>query len=82
MIPTKECVYYGIDRACSKCAFYNPDMDSCGSMLTSTTSNESCSIIASSYEDRLKDYKEQRKKLLSLSKEQLVDLIIQKPSYF
>jgi uncharacterized protein YjiS (DUF1127 family) len=42
----------------------------------------STSFVAQTYEERLSDYEQKRAKLLKLSKEALVDLILEKPSYF
>jgi uncharacterized protein YjiS (DUF1127 family) len=42
----------------------------------------STSCVAQTYEERLSDYEKKRAKLLELSKEALVDLILQRPSYY
>ena len=92
MIKPKNCKYPGLD-VCSRCPYYIPDTDSCGGMVTassaindaesfSAVSALSASSSASSYEDRLKRYEEERNRLLQLSKEDLVDLIIHRPQYY
>jgi hypothetical protein len=46
------------------------------------TDTISTSFVAQTYWERLSDYEQKRAKLLHLSKEALVDLILQEPSYY
>jgi uncharacterized protein YjiS (DUF1127 family) len=50
-------------------------------MINNTAVSSNDAICASSYEDRLRRYYEKREKLLKLSKEDLVDLIIHRPDF-
>lgn len=90
MIKPKNCPYKDID-VCSKCQFYNFDTDACNGLVSVadvTNSNSpqdfsaSSASSASTYEERYNRYLEERQKLLQLSKEQLVDLIIHAPTMF
>ena len=83
MIQPENCPYKGIRNACGKCPSYNADMDICCGSTTgvaAATAANSAVTSSSTYDDRLKDYQEQRERLLKLSKEQLVDLIIHEPT--
>lgn len=87
MIQSENCPYRGIRNACCKCPSYNADMDICCNITTAVVAGAAASIessvsSASTYDDRLKDYQEQRERLLKLSKEQLVDLIIHEPTIY
>lgn len=85
MIQPESCPYKGIRNACWKCPSYNADMDICCNVTTAVVAAAAANDAATSsstYDDRLKDYQEQRERLLKLSKEQLVDLIIHVPTIY
>lgn len=84
MIQPDNCPYKGLNM-CSKCPHYIIDTDQCRcvtlAMMNNVTLSSSNALCASSYEDKLRRYNEEREKLLKLSKEALVDLIIHRPDY-
>lgn len=83
MIQSEYCPYKGQLTAppCFNCTHYLPDTGEC--MLNHidkpTYYNAS---KPKSYEERYREYQERRNELLSLSKETLVDLILQQPTYY
>ena len=85
MIPPFNCIYRGLTAApCWSCPHYIPDTDDCKlkylAISTSDHAENSSSITAFSYEEQMKRYEADRAKLLELSKESLVDLILRKPT--
>lgn len=80
MIPPSNCPYKGLTAPpCYNCQYYIIDLDGCKLNPYIPQSN---AIVAPSYEERLRQYEEDRKKLLELSKEALVDLILHRPTMF
>lgn len=67
---------------CWSCPNYIPDTDECAlNRLTVTSAgNTSYAAKAPTYEEKLKQYEQDREKLLELSKETLVDLILHRPT--
>lgn len=87
MIPPSNCPYKGLTAPpCWSCPHHNADMDTCCLQLTARQNSIGTAINAvtntSSYEERLRRYEEDRRRLLELSKEALVDLIIHRPTMF
>jgi hypothetical protein len=85
MYEPDDCPYKGLNM-CQKCPRFNHDTAECMSLTAASAANRtdviSTSFVAQTYEERLSDYEQKRAKLLKLSKEALVDLILEKPSYF
>ena len=72
-------------KPCWKCHNYIPDTDECGlNCSASTMRNKGIDTMwtAQTYEERLKDYERKRQEYLKLSKEALVDLILQRPTLY
>lgn len=87
MIAPSNCPYKELTAPpCWSCQWHNADMDTCSlnnvARHSAIESAQSAVTAASSYEDRLRRYEEDRRKLLELSKEALVDLIIHRPTMF
>lgn len=84
MIPPIDCPYKGLTAPpCWGCQHYNADMDFCWlNSLTRWTSDNTSAITSETYEVRLKRYERDREKLLQLSKEALVDLILHRPNVY
>lgn len=86
MIPSSNCPYKDLTASpCWTCQWHNADMNTCNLSLDCTTSNVGTATINSqtqSFEDRLREYENERKKLLALSKEELVNLIIHRPTLY
>ena len=86
MIPPSNCPYKGLSAPpCWSCQWHNADMDTCNLQLTvRTASDTALSAVTSSqsYEERMRQYEIDRQKLLELSKEALVDLILHRPTLF
>lgn len=86
MIPPSTCPYKELSaKPCWSCQWHNADMDTCNLQLNVYQNSIASAIndaIGLPYEDRLRRYEEDRRKLLELSKEALVDLILQKPTMF
>ena len=86
MIPPFSCIYSGLTAApCWNCYNYIPDTDDCklkylAISTSGHTENNNNSIAAPSYEEQMRRYNADRKKLLELSKESLVDMILHKPT--
>lgn len=85
MIPPYNCIYSGLTAApCWNCPHYIPDTDDCKlkylAISVSVHAENNNSITGTSYEEQMKRYKADRKKLLELSKESLVDMILRKPT--
>jgi uncharacterized protein YjiS (DUF1127 family) len=83
MIQPDNCPYKGL-AMCRRCPHYIIDTDQCGCLtaaMNADTISTSYATHASSYEDRLRRYYDEREKLLELSKEALVDLIIHRPDF-
>lgn len=74
------------EKPCWTCPHHIADTDECSlSYLATATRNNSIDTVsykAQSYEERLRDYEKKRQEYLQLSKEALVDLIIQRPSFY
>ena len=67
-------------KPCWTCQWHNADMDECGlNGATATQKSWTAQSCASTYEERMQRYWEDRRKLLELSKESLVDLILKRP---
>ena len=86
MIQPDNCPYKGLSaRVCSQCVRYIPDTDSCALITASVRVDANTALQAAtsaqSYQDRLRRYEEDRRKLLELSKEALVDLILKRPDF-
>ena len=85
MYEPDDCPYKGLNM-CQKCPRFIHDTAECMSLTASAAANRtdaiSTSFVAQTYEERLSDYEKKRAKLLELSKEALVDLILQRPSYY
>ena len=84
MYEPDDCPYKGLNM-CQKCPRFNHDTAECMSTVSSAsnrTDTVSASFVAQTYEERLSDYEKKRAKLLELSKEALVDLILPRPSYY
>lgn len=81
MTHKNNCPYEDMsEKPCWNCNWHNPDMNTCDLF---GNFNESVNHSShQSYEDKLKKYEEERQKLLNLSKEKLVDLILKKATYF
>lgn len=87
MIAPSNCPYKGLSAPpCWSCQWHNADMDTCNLCVTTRTASSTAGLSAAtqapSYEDRLRRYEEDRRKLLELSKEALVDLIIHRPTMY
>lgn len=78
MYEPDDCPYKGLNM-CQKCQRFNHDTAECMSLTATSAANRT---VAQTYEERLSDYEKKRAKLLELSKEALVDLILQRPSYY
>ena len=78
------------EKPCWTCPHHIADTDECSlSYLATATRNNSKNIDtvsytakSQSYEERRRDYEKKRQEYLQLSKEALVDLIIQRPSFY
>ena len=87
MYEPDDCPYKGLNM-CQKCPRFIHDTAECMSLsltaesAANRTDAISTSCVAQTYEERLSDYEKKRAKLLELSKEALVDLILQRPSYY
>lgn len=84
MYEPDDCPYKGLNM-CQKCPRFIHDTAKCMSTVASAenrTDAISTSFVAQTYEERLSDYEKKRAKLLELSKEALVDLILPRPSYY
>lgn len=85
MYEPDDCPYKGLNM-CQKCPRFIHDTAECMSLTASSAANRtnaiSTSVVAQTYEERLSDYEKKRAKLLELSKEALVDLILPRPSYY
>ena len=89
MYEPDDCPYKGLNM-CQKCPRFIHDTAECMSLTaasaaasaTNRTDTISTSFVAQTYEERLSDYEKKRAKLLELSKEALVDLILPRPSYY
>lgn len=84
MYEPDDCPYKGLDM-CQKCPRFIPDTAECMTTVASVanrTAATSTSFVAQTYEERLSDYEKLRARLLELSKEALVDLILKRPSYY
>ena len=86
MIPPNNCPYKDLTSLpCWTCQWHNADMDTCNLSLDYTASSiGTAATIAQSqsFEDRLRAYENERQKLLALSKEELVNLIIHRPTLY
>ena len=84
MYEPDDCPYKGLNM-CQKCSRFIPDTAECMTTVASAanrTDTISTSFVAQTYEERLSDYEQKRAKLLELSKEALVGLILQRPSFY
>lgn len=86
MYEPDDCPYKGLNM-CQKCPRFIHDTAECMSLTAASAANRTDTIstsfvVAQTYEERLSDYEKKRAKLLELSKEALVDLILQRPSYY
>ena len=86
MMPPSNCPYKELTaKPCWNCPQYIPDTDQCRlnpSPASQAATGYSAATSASSYEERLRRYEEDRKKLLEMSKESLVDMILKRPEMF
>ena len=86
MIAPSNCPYKDLaNLPCWTCQWHNADMDTCNLSLDYTTSSIGTAATTAqcqSFEDRLREYENERKKLLALSKEELVNLIIHRPTLY
>lgn len=85
MTPPSNCPYKELTaKPCWNCPQYMPDIDQCklNPFAASQAANGYVAYRADTYEDRLRRYEEDRKKLMELSKESLVDLILKRPEMF
>lgn len=85
MIPPNNCIYSGLTAApCWGCPHYIQDTDDCKLKYLSISVSDHTEInnpaTGISYEEQMKRYKADREKLLELSKESLVDMILRKPT--
>lgn len=82
MIPPSNCPYKELTaKPCWNCPQYMSDVDQC-KLNPFAASQASTQYVAQTYEERLRRYEEDRRKLLELSKESLVDLILKRPEMF
>lgn len=84
MTPPSNCPYKELTaKPCWNCPHYIPDTAQCklNPFVASQASNGYIAV-AQSYAERMRRYEEERRKLLELSKETLVDLIIRRPTMF
>ena len=85
MIPSTNCPYKGVTALpCWCCANYISDTDECRLnylAIVNVNNTGTAANSASTYEERLKRYEHDRAKLLELSKESLVDLVLKRPEY-
>ena len=89
MIPPNDCPYSGLTaKPCWQCKNYRPEIDECilNYIASSAADTTAARVINTSvwgiYEERLRQYEEDRRKLLELSKEALVDLILHRPTMY
>ena len=86
MIPPDNCPYKGLSAApCWSCQWHNADIDSCNYRLEITSSSAGTAATMAqpnSFSEKLRQYEEDRKKLLELPKEALVDLILHRPTQY
>lgn len=88
MIRPSNCPYNELTAApCFRCPNYHADIDYCGLNNTAgaatrntATDTMKAATEAQTYEKRINQYEHDRKKLLELSKESLVDLILHRPT--
>ena len=82
MTPPSNCPYNELTaKPCWNCPQYMPDINQC-KLNPFAASKAATGYVASTYEERLRQYEEDRRKLLELSKESLVDLILKRPTMF
>lgn len=85
MYEPDDCPYKGLNM-CQNCPRFIPDTAECMTTVASaanrTDTISTSFVVAQTYEERLSDYEKKRAKLLELSKEALVDLILKRPSYY
>lgn len=86
IIKPKNCPYDGLD-VCHMCPHHIADTDECTLAMTASAAGEtvrssSVAYHAPTYEERMERYESERKKLLALPKEALVDLILPRPTMF
>lgn len=84
MTPPSNCPYKELTaKPCWNCPQYMPDVDQCKlNPFTASQASTQYATSAQTYEERLRRYEEDRRKLLELSKESLVDLILKRPTMF
>lgn len=83
MIPPSNCPYKGLTATpCWNCPQYIPDTDQCMLNPFRVKTSAATQYVAQTYDERMHRYEEDRRKLLELSKEALVDLILHKPTMF
>jgi len=84
MTPPSNCPYTELTaKPCWNCSQYMPDIDQCRlNPFTASQASNGYVASAQTYAERLRQYEEDRKKLLELSKESLVDLILKRPTMF
>lgn len=85
MTPPSNCPYKELTaKPCWNCPQYMSDIDQCklNPFAASQASTGYVATHAQTYEERLRRYEEDRRKLLELSKESLVDLILKRPTMF
>lgn len=79
MIPPSICPYKELTVIpCWCCEWHIHDTDEC-TILSASIGTSATSATSQSFTDRIREYENERKKLLELSKEELVDLIIHRP---
>jgi uncharacterized protein YjiS (DUF1127 family) len=84
MTPPSNCPYKELTaKPCWNCPQYMPDVDQCKlNPFTAAQASNGNVASAQTYAERLRQYEEDRRKLLELSKETLVDLIIHRPTMY
>ena len=85
MIPPINCPYKGLTAPpCWSCVNHMHETDDCWLnhfSVVSVNNTGKATDCDSTYEERIKRYENDRAKLLELSKESLVDLILKRPEY-
>ena len=84
MIPPDRCPYKNLTAPpCWRCNYHIADTDSCKlNPFDSQSQAISYTASADSYHKLMERYEQDRRKLMELSKEALVDLILKKPSWY
>ena len=85
MTPPSNCPYKELTaKSCFNCSKYIPDTDECqlNHLAQRTVAGISYVTGSPTYEERLARYYADRAKLMQLSKESLVDMILKRPERY